>query len=76
MAKRVTVRCYGSLREHVPEEREVSLADRDGVPELVETLGLQKEQIGLILIDGRTGPPTSPLRDGETVSFFNPMCGG
>ena len=46
------------------------------VDNLILELGLQREQVGLIILNGRQSHPDAILSDGDEVKLFSPMCGG
>jgi molybdopterin converting factor small subunit len=46
------------------------------VDDLILELGLQREDVGLIVINGRQSDLDTKLSDGDKVMLFSPMCGG
>jgi len=72
----VNVKLIASLRNDVPSHDHglVHLAAADGatVEDLLESLGLPPERIKMVMINGRGGTLTTPVRDGDRVGLFPP----
>jgi len=76
----VKVKLFSSLRENREEEvctKECSydLAGNDTVEQAVEALHVNKDDIKIVLVNGRDAELSTPIKDGDTVSVFPPTGG-
>ncbi len=76
----VKVKLFSSLREHREEEvctKECSFepTGSDTVEQAVEALHVNKDDIKIVLVNGRDADLSTPIKDGDTVSVFPPTGG-
>ena len=71
------------LKSKVPMEAEIE-ADRftfnmpsgSFVLDLLQALGLPKEWVGLVIVNGRQCNHNDILKNGDIIDIFSPMAGG
>jgi len=78
---RVEVRLHASLERIRPglkagEALPLELREGTTVERMVEALGIPKNGIHLVLINGTTRSLDHPLSDGDRVALFSPIGGG
>lgn len=76
----VKVKLFSSLRENREEEvctKECmyDLTGNDTVEKAVEALHVNKDDIKILLVNGRDAELTTTLNDGDVVSVFPPTGG-
>ena len=72
----VEVRLFATLREGRFAQQTVALPDGSRVADLFERLQLSRQQVAILLVNGRDVPPERLLRSGDTVSLFPLLAGG
>ena len=77
----VELRFYNLLQKHHqgPNKKEVifmQLAEGTTVGRLIEKLGMQKNEIGLIVVNHEIVTADTRLRDKDRVSLSPPVSGG
>jgi molybdopterin converting factor small subunit len=72
----ITVRLFGGLDERAGSSVVQAAASAVSVGDLVAVLDLSPEAVGLILVNGRHGTLSSPLKAGDEVSLFPHIGGG
>ncbi len=75
------VRLYGTLPDYYsgtyPESGlEVEISDNTTVADLVELIGLARERVALVSINGLLGKAHDLVPDRANVKFFQPLSGG
>lgn len=72
---KVTVKLFAQFRYNrfLVEERQVP--ETVSCLDIVLSLGITEEEIGVVLINGRHAQLTCMLKEGETVALF-PLVGG
>ena len=78
---KVTVLCFGMLRDHLPSTADGNraLVDLEGqatVADVVGSLGLPEGQVFAILVDGERGDLGQRLQEGSEVTLMPPFSGG
>jgi sulfur carrier protein ThiS len=78
---RVEVRLHASLERIRPglkagEALPLELQEGTTVGRMVEALGIPKEGVHLVLVNGRMRPLDHSLSDGDRVALFPPVGGG
>ena len=78
---KVTVTCFGAMRDYLPETREgntaaVELAEGATVGDLVDALGAPRQLVHALLVDEVRGALDNPLREGAAVTLMPPFGGG
>lgn len=73
---RVRVRCFGSLSERLGERKVVELSQQGTVLDVLKVLGLDENQVSLVILNGRQVRVTEPVGDGDEVMLVPPVIGG
>lgn len=78
---RVTVVCFGSMRERLPSgtsgnRAEVELQQDGTVRDLISELGAPEKEIFALLVDGRQAEIGEILEEGSEVTLMPPFTGG
>ena len=74
----ILVKVYATLREYTGGEGTFTLS-YDGnvtVSKLLENLGVPREEVKMIMVNGRRSKPEKTLSDGDRVAVFPPIAGG
>jgi molybdopterin converting factor small subunit len=77
----VRARLYASLRRYQPslghgEALEVELQEGSRIADLLEKLGVPKNETKQVFVSGRVQLSDYVLEDGEEVGIFPPIAGG
>ena len=72
----VTVKLFATLQTGRFEIKGEQFADGTTVQDVMQKHGLTKEQVLLILVNGRHADYGTVLKDGDTVALFPPIGGG
>lgn len=72
----VKVRCFGSLSERLGERRVVELSRQGTVVDVLKVLGVDANQLSLVVVNGRQVRVSEPLGDGDEVMLVTPVSGG
>ena len=77
---KVTVVCFGALREHLPDPSGNSaileLGDRSAVSDVAEALGIPIRHLHAVLVDGDKARASTPVSDGAEVTLMPAFSGG
>jgi molybdopterin converting factor small subunit len=73
---KVEIRLFATLRTDRFKKEERSVEEGTTVQVIVDDLNIPHEDIAILLVNGRDGELSSPLKDGDTVSLFPPVGGG
>ncbi len=78
---RVTVVCYGALRDHLPEgsdgrRAEIDVPSGTTVADLPEAMGAPRRLLAVALIDGEPARLTDVVPDGSEITLMPPFSGG
>ena len=76
---RIILGTFGALRRHLPqykEEIETDLPEGSVVADLLATVGVEADEIGLITVNGQLASETARLAESDRVEIFSPMEGG
>ncbi len=78
---KVKVRLYATLSRYNPEGKgdqqfTVELNEGSVVPDLLDKLGVPKEEVKQVFVRHKARQPDYQLQDGEQVAVFPPVAGG
>lgn len=73
---RIKVRLFATLREGRGKEVFLEVEKGSTMQELIEILHISKEDVAILLINGRDGDLGHPLIETDVVSIFPPVGGG
>lgn len=72
----IKVRLFATLREGRGKELMVQMDGRPTPQKIIETLDIKKEDVAILLINGRDGSLDKVLEAEDVVSIFPPVGGG
>lgn len=77
---RVEVRLFASLRKYHPSSADsnpfnMELEDKSNLGDLVNKLKIPRQEIGVLMVNGKWQKETQPLKDGDRIGIF-PLIGG
>lgn len=77
---KVTVRCFGSLREHLPDPAagaiELELPAGATIADVLAALGIEERAVHAALLDGARATGVKGLSDGAELTLMPPFTGG
>lgn len=73
---RVTVKLFATLRQGRFDIDTFDLAENTTVGDIVTKLGIPRNEVTLIFVNGRHADRTTRLADGDSVALFPPVGGG
>ncbi len=78
---RVRVKLIATYREHLPpgtrgDTVELEVTEGSTVAEVLAPFGIPLDDSSVIVVNGRTVPLDTPLREGDTVAAFSAIAGG
>jgi len=72
----IKVRLFATLRENRGKELFLEPSEAATVTDIIGQLDIVKEEVAILLINGRDGLLDTPLKEGDVVSIFPPVGGG
>ncbi|GAU76770.1 MoaD/ThiS family protein [Fusibacter sp. 3D3] len=72
----IKVRLFATLREGRGKELMISLDDHPTTQMIIDQLNIKKEDVAILLINGRDGALDRVLEKTDVVSLFPPVGGG
>ncbi|OPY66022.1 MAG: ThiS family protein [Syntrophorhabdus sp. PtaU1.Bin002] len=73
---RVTVKLFATLRQERFDIDTFDLAENTTVGDIVTKLGIPRNEVTLIFVNGRHADRATRLADGDSVALFPPVGGG
>jgi sulfur carrier protein ThiS len=78
---KIRVKVYGTLPREFPSYdhdlgMEVEIREGEKIVELLERLGLNRPQGGMVVVDGRVMKHEDALKGGSMLQVFQPVFGG
>lgn len=73
----IELKCYATLAPVTPDNANAfPITPGETVLELVDRLGIPREEIKIVFVNGVTVELDKPLADGDRVGIFPPVGGG
>lgn len=72
----VIIRLFATLRAGRFSEKTIEFGPGSTVGEVIRSIGLPKDQVTLIFVNGRHSDASTSLKDGDILSLFPPIGGG
>jgi len=72
----VQVRLFATLRQGRFKRQSLELSEGNSVADLLKSLDIPKEDVGMLLLDGRDAALETPLTTDAVVSIFPALGGG
>lgn len=73
---KIEMRLFATLREGRGKVLPMEVAEGTQVGEVTDSLGIAREDIAILLVNGRDAALERPLQEGDAVSVFPPVGGG
>ena len=73
---KLSVKLFATLREGRGKQIDVEIVNGLNVLKVMETLGIKKNDVSIILVNGINTNVDAVLSDGDTLSLFPPIGGG
>jgi len=73
---KLSVKLFATLREGRGKQLDVEIDNGLSVLKAMETLGIKKNDVSIILVNGINTNVDAVLSDGDTLSLFPPIGGG
>lgn len=72
----IKIRLFATLREGRWKENVMEFPEGSTPEEIMKTIGVPREEVAILLVNGLDGKFDQPLKDQDTVSIFPPVGGG
>lgn len=73
---RVEVRLFATFRRDREKKSFMELPAGSLVEDVVYKLKIDKDEVAILLVNGRDGEMSRELKDGDVISLFPPVGGG
>lgn len=73
---KVEVRLFAHLRQGREKSQIMELDEGTTISDIIKALNIDKDQVAIMLLNGRDGPETREVKDGDVISLFPPVGGG
>ncbi len=73
---KVTVKLFATLRTNREKIMTMDLPDKGTTGHILKELGIPKEDVAIIMINGRGAKVDQALKDQDVVGIFPPVGGG
>lgn len=73
---KIELRLFATLREKRQKIMMLEVPEGTSAGELVDSLGIPRNEIAILMIKGRHSKMDALLQDGDVVSLFPPVGGG
>ncbi len=72
----ITVRCFATLAPHAPPGEETAFREGLTVGDLLDQLGIDRQDARTVFVNGLKATPDKPLTEGDRVGIFPAVAGG
>lgn len=72
----IEVKLFASFRKGRWSSKRLSLNEEVIIKDILKTLSIDEDEIGMILINGTYKKIDAPLKDGDILAIFPPVAGG
>jgi len=73
---KVEVRLFATFREGREKKYFFELSENSKVSDIIDILKIKKEEIGILLVNGRDADVKRELKDSDVAAIFPPVGGG
>jgi len=73
---RVSVKCYATLSGYQPGSGALEIEEGHRLEEVLDRLGLTKDQVKVAFVNGRHAPLDRSLAEGDQIALFPTVGGG
>ena len=72
----ISLKCFASLSPYQPKDSNLELPAGATVGELIARLGIDSEQVQIVMLNGLQASPESRLQSGDRLGLFPAVGGG
>ena len=72
----IQVSCYATLSTYSPPDGLVNMEPGSTPGELIQHLGIPRDEVKIIFVNGKSADPSTPLKDQDRVGIFPAVGGG
>lgn len=72
----VEIRLFATLRQGRFHKQKLDLTEGITVGEVLKRLGIQSQEVAILLVNGRDVTEYGTLRPGDVMALFPPVAGG
>ncbi|WP_422485605.1 MoaD/ThiS family protein [Gudongella sp. DL1XJH-153] len=73
---KIEVRYFATLRIDDKKKETLEVQEDTSVETLLDQIGVNLEDVAILLVNGIRTPPENKLKDGDILSLFPPVGGG
>jgi sulfur-carrier protein len=73
---KITAKLFATFREGRQKIETFELPEGTNVEDIITTLGIEKSEIAILLVNGRDSKFEKVLEDGDVLALFPPVGGG
>lgn len=73
---KIEVRLFATFREGREKKQVLMLEESSEISKVLDILNIKKEEVSILLLNGRDGPIDRKLEDGDVIALFPPVGGG
>lgn len=73
---KVEVRLFAYFRTNRQKKQILTLKEGATIQDVINLLGIDQEDISILLLNGRDGSADRKLSDGDVIAMFPPVGGG
>ncbi len=73
---KVEVRLFAHLRQGREKTQTMEVKEGTTILDIIKALNIDKDEVAIMLLNGRDGSETRQVKDGDVVSLFPPVGGG
>jgi sulfur-carrier protein len=72
----IIVKLFATLRTGREKEQKLEITEEEGIPRILDALGIERGEVALFLLNGRHVPIDHRLEEGDSLALFPPVGGG
>lgn len=73
---KITVKLFATFRIGREKVQQLELSSETTPGDIIKSLGIEPEEVAILLINGMDGQLGSSLKDGDLLAIFPPVGGG
>ncbi|MEN8904961.1 MAG: MoaD/ThiS family protein [Clostridiales bacterium] len=73
---KVTIKLFATLRDYNDNEFKLDIKSNTNIISIIESLNIPKEEIAIIMVNGRSADLDYRLKDKDILALFPPVGGG
>lgn len=73
---KITVKLFATFRDGRDKIQVFDLHEGKTPQDVIDVLGIKKDEVAILLVNGRDGQFDKPLIEGDLIALFPPVGGG